>query len=199
MTEAFVRQRRNLFLSSVLLLTLCVGDVQLTELTFAGITFDAFKHPGVFLAGAWIAFFYFTYRYTVYFLEESRKELARLWIRELEASVNPRVEQLVRARYDTPNAGCGFSYATLRNGGFIYHGQAMFPSPEYNNEKRLNNFQFKVSEWALVPWQAMGIAKFSFLTPALSEHVLPLLLAAAALIHCGFIVNWAGSFSALAA
>jgi len=69
MNDPFLRQRRNLFVVSAVLLALCLGGVDLQELSFAGMKFSAFKRPEVFLGGVWVAFGYFAYRYLVYSLE----------------------------------------------------------------------------------------------------------------------------------
>ncbi len=77
MNESFLRQRRNLFVVSAILLALCLGGVDLQELSFAGMKFSAFKKPEFFLVGVWVSFGYFGYRFFVYSLEYSHEELKR--------------------------------------------------------------------------------------------------------------------------
>ncbi|MGH8652605.1 MAG: hypothetical protein ACREYE_10750 [Gammaproteobacteria bacterium] len=127
MSDSFQRQRRNVFVASTILLALCLGGVEIKDLTFAGMTFGAFKKPEVFLLGLWISFGYFVYRYFVYFIEESVGALSHTWTKELEAAVNPRIEQIVRQSYAEPNEACRFSYSFLRRDGFVYKGQAPLP------------------------------------------------------------------------
>jgi len=192
MNESFHRQRRNVFIASTILLALCLGGVDLRELTLVGMKFGAFRKPEVFLFGVWVAFAYFVYRYFVYSLECSPKELSNTWVRELERAVNPRIERLVRRQYSNPNVACLFSYAFLRRDGRIYKGQALLPMDTDPSKDEMKSIELPISRWATLPWEIWGVLRFVLLTPALSEHLLPFALAAGTL---RFLSNMARQFS----
>jgi len=199
MTDSFLRQRRNVFVVSSILLALCLGGVDLQELSFAGMKFSAFKKPEVFLIGVWVAFAYFSYRYLVYSLECSPEDLKRTLVRELERAVNPRIERLVRRQYSNPNEACLFSYAFVRRDRRIYRGQALLPMGNDPTKNELKTIEMLIPIWSTLPWEIWGVLRFTFFTPAISEHLLPFAIAAGTLTYCGFLATWAGSFRALAA
>lgn len=197
MNDPFLRQRRNLFVVSAVLLTLCLGGVDLQELSFAGMKFSAFKKPEVFLGGVWVAFGYFAYRYLVYSLECSPEELKKTFIRELERAVNPRIECLVRRKYSKPNEACLFSYALLRRDGRTYKGQALLPMDNDSSKHEIKPIELPIPIWSTLPWEIWGVVRFTVFTPAVSEHLLPFAIAVGTLIYCGFLATWEGSFRAL--
>ncbi len=199
MNELFLRQRRNLFVVSAVLLTLCLGGVDLQELSFAGMKFSAFKRPEVFLGGVWVAFGYFAYRYLVYSLECSPEELKKTFIRELERAVNPRIECLVRRKCSEINEACLFSYAFLRRYGRTYKGQALLPMDSDPSKHEIKNIELPIPIWSTLLWEIWGVLRFAVFTPAVTEHLLPYAVAAGTLIYCGFWATWEGSFRALAA
>jgi len=199
MDEAFLRQRRNVFVTSAILLVLCLGGVEIKELSLAGMKFEAFRKPEVFLLGIWVAFGYFVYRYLVYFLEVSPRQLSNTFVRELERAVNPRIEVLVHREYQEPNKSGLFSYAFLLRHGRIYKGQALLPMDSDSSKKELRNFDMPIPIFKTLLWEIWGVIRFALLTPALSEHLLPFAIALATVVYCGFIATWSGSFHALAA
>lgn len=198
MSEPFRRQRRYVFVASAILLALCLGEVEIRDLTFAGMTFGAFKKPEVFLLGVWIAFGYFTYRYLVYFIEDSLQVLSTIWSREFERAVNPRIESLVKQAYAEPNDACRYSYAFIRRDGFAWIGQALLPMDDAADMKEMKNITLPLPRKDIALWELKGFFRFVFLTPAATEYFLPFTLAIGTFIYCGFIAAWEGSFRALA-
>jgi hypothetical protein len=199
MTDQFLRQRRNLFVVSAILLALCLGGVDLQELSFAGMKFSAFRKPEVFLGGVWVAFGYFAYRYLVYSLECSPEELKKTFTRELERAVNPRIEYIVRRKYSKPNEACRFSYAFLRRDDRTYKGQALLPTDSDPSKHEIKDIKLPISIWSTLPWELWGIFRFTVFTPVVSEHLLPFVIAAGTFFYCGFFATWEGSFRTLAA
>lgn len=199
MSESFQRQRRNVIVISMILLALCFGDVDIKGLTFAGMTFGAFKSPEIFLYGLWIAFVYFVYRYFLYFLRESLKDIKSTWMQELENAVNPRIERLVRQRYDRPHEAHLYSYQILRKNKFIYIGAAYFQrdAAQLQSAATLENIEMPITRRSILFWEFLGTMKTIFLTPAFTEHLLPFLLAAGTFSYCGFEISWAGNFNFL--
>lgn len=198
MTDAFLRQRRNLFIANILLIVLATGGVQLEQLTFAGMTFGAFTRPEVFLVGAWVAFGYFLYRYIVYFREVSPSQLRELWERESESAVNPRIKQLISASHPTVYPNAPFSYLMLRRSKGVYFGQISLGQDGHGGE-RMDNIQVAIPRHKILAWELKGLSKFLLLTPAPTEHLLPFVLSAGTFVYCGFIAKWAGNVAALAA
>jgi hypothetical protein len=186
-----------LFVISLLILALCLGGVQLQELTFAGMKFAAFKNPEVFLIGIWIIFGYYIYRYFVYFMECCREELAGVWKRELELAVTPRVLGLVSRVYPTINPSAGFNYSNLRRRNYLYIGQALLPMEQAPEINEFKNVDLQISRLDVLPWEIKGVLSFLFLTPAITEYLLPFVLAAGTLIYCGFYSTWVGSLHAI--
>lgn len=192
MNEAFLRQRRNVFIVCAILWALCLGGVDLQELTFAGMKFSAFKRPEVFLYGIWIAFGYFAYRLVVYFMEGSADQISRLYLREMERSVAPRLRSLIHKEF--PKTSTPVAYEHFRKNKRTYRGQREELRTEHGREfTQIINFELPVPGHKTALWEFRGFLRFAFLTPALTDHVLPLLLSAGTLIYCGFVADWRGN------
>jgi hypothetical protein len=67
------------------------------------------------------------------------------------------------------------------------------------SKHEIKPIELPISIWSTLPWEIWGVVRFSVLTPAVSEHLLPFAIAAGTLIYCGFLATWEGSFRALAA
>ena len=55
-TVSFLRQRRNLYISTGILFFLFLTKVNVSKLTVAGISFESFDNPGVFYLFLWVLF-----------------------------------------------------------------------------------------------------------------------------------------------
>jgi len=199
MSNAFQRQRRNLFVVSGILLVLCLGEVEIKDLVFAGMTFGAFKRPEIFFIGIWIAQAYYFYRFFVYVMEDCADNLKHTWSREFERAVNPRIERLVRRAYPDPNKACLFSYTFVRRDRFTWKGQALLPMEGDIDMMQYKDVIVPIVRRAIVAWEAKALLRFLLVTPATTEYFVPAAVAFATFIYCGFIARWAGSMYALAA
>lgn len=195
MTEGFIRQRRNLIITNILILVLALAKVQIEQLSVAGVKFGAFKNPTVLLVFLWLAWAYFLYRYSVYFLEEGPKNLVNIWIRDFETIVNPRIRTLVYQAYDNPNDGCAYSYWSLRRYGFIYNGQA-YKQAE-GDVKRVFNFQFPIRRRQIFLWETMAFLRFSIFSPPVTDYIFGFILSFGVAAYCGFIFDWDGNLMRL--
>ena len=70
MTVSFLRQRRNLYISTGILFFLFLTKVNVSKLTVAGISFESFDNPAFSIS---FFGFYFLYRFTVYFIEDEKE------------------------------------------------------------------------------------------------------------------------------
>lgn len=190
MTQGFIRQRRNLIITNILILFLALAKVQIEQLSVAGVQFGAFKNPKAILLFLWLAWAYFLYRYSVYFLEEGPSNLLKTWRRDFEAIVSPRIKSLVYKAYDKPNDGCAYSYWVLRRNGYIYNGQA-YEQAE-GDEERIFNFELPVHRRQIIPWEIMAFLRFAIFSPPMTDYILGFVLSFGVATYCGFILSWGG-------
>ena len=200
MTDGFLRQRRNLLVVNVVLLLVALAEVQLETLSVAGFQFGAFQKPAVVLVFLWGVWAYFFYRYAVYFAEEGPERIVRVWEREFERCVNPRIKQIVSRHHRVPNDGCGYSYLTLRRGGLVYRGQAYAEEVSEGSDKakpRLYNFELHVPRRQIMLWELKAFLRFTLFTPVLTDYVLAFAISVVVLWICGFSKTWVGSLKVL--
>ena len=99
MNDGLVRQRRNLFVSGILLLIFCYGDVEISGLSILNMKLSSFKNENLLPVGLWIIFGYFFIRYFQYFyghgLVAIRNKLEELQ----EKCCSPLIEKHVREKY----------------------------------------------------------------------------------------------------
>ncbi|WP_125925491.1 hypothetical protein [Halomonas aestuarii] len=191
MTEGFIRQRRNLIITNIIIIFLALAKVKIEQLSVAGVQFGAFENPEILLLFLWVTWAYFLYRYSVYFLEEGPSNLLKTWRRDFEATVNPRIKSLVYRAYDKPNDGCAYSYWGLRHNGYIYNGQA-YEQTE-GNEERMFNFKLPVYRRQIILWEAMAFLRFSIFSPPITDYILGFVLSFGVATYCGFILGWGGN------
>ena len=59
MTEGFLRQRRNLILSSLILFFVYYAEVEIEKLSFFGVELKDFGNPEAAVEGIWLIYGYF--------------------------------------------------------------------------------------------------------------------------------------------
>jgi len=116
----------------------------------------------------------------------------RLYLREMERAVSPRLRNLIHKEF--PKTSTPVSYEHFRKNRRIYKGQREELRQEHGREfTQILNFEAPVPAHKTAWWELRGFLRFAFLTPALTDHVLPLLLAAGTLIYCGLLADWRGN------
>lgn len=201
MTEGFIRQRRNLITSDILILLLAIADVSIDQLSLVGVQFSAFGNPAAILLFLWIAWGYFLYRYTIYFSEEAPAVLSKVWIRDFESIVGRRIKKLVYQEYKEPNDGCGYSYWMLRQNRFLYNGQRYDVRLNENGqeERQTYNFTLLVPRIKVLPWEILAAIRYVTLSPPVTDYLLAFALSAGVFVYCGFFRVWDGNFFVLLA
>lgn len=195
MGDGFIRQRRNIIITDLILLLLTVAGVQINQLSIIGINFNAFGNPEALIGFLWVAWCYFLYRYIVYFIEEAPPALSKTWIRDFDNIVNRRIKYLVYKAYEEPNDGCGYSYRSVVKNGYLYKGQAYQSGVDDfgNEELKMYNFEMHVGRIGLLPWQAIALLRYILLSTPVTDYLFPLFLSAGVGVYCGFLRSWAGN------
>lgn len=70
MSDGFLRQRRNIMLSSCILIFIKFSEFQIKKVSLLGISFENLGNPTAVYVTLWILFFYFLFRYYQYFMQE---------------------------------------------------------------------------------------------------------------------------------
>ncbi|EGR0779227.1 hypothetical protein EW084_19195, partial [Vibrio cholerae] len=94
MNDGFIRQRRNLYTISGVLLFCFMAQVQISQLSIVGISFSGFKKPEITYMFLWGMWGYFFYRFMVYFIEHELKTFLGIWRREVERYSNVYLREL---------------------------------------------------------------------------------------------------------
>lgn len=182
MSEGLIRQRRNLISISCILIFLKFADVEITKLSFLGLDFSQFGNPSALYLAIWICFAYFSFRYYQYFSQEGRGRLSRYYYDELEIHVMKRVKKLadgvnkISNYYPHQLIGLQNENWNIR---ITYDGG---DDGAGGRKTEVVNIVFPINE--LTRYRFLAITNMSFNTSAVSDYLLPFLLALGAITYC---------------
>lgn len=185
MGEGLLRQRRNLIITSILLLVMKYGGVTFTKFSFVGFDIQ-FKNPNVLILSIWIAFAYFLYRYYQYFSDEGINKLQSVFIRAFENKCAPIIRNLVTEKFPNNNNNTvSYSYDALKKNSWVYKG--------YTINGFSTSFELPIGQWQLWKGIVSAIIDSIFRNSVVTDYLLPLLIACFVLYYCG-VDDWSGSF-----
>ncbi len=87
MSDGLLRQRRNLLLSSLLLIFIKIAEVEIEKLSILGLKFESFGNPQSIYLVIWVLFFYFLFRYYQYFMQEGIRNISLASYNDLEKRI----------------------------------------------------------------------------------------------------------------
>lgn len=190
MTEGLLRQRRNLFITCVLLWVMKYGGVTFTKFSLAG--FDVvFARPGVLILAIWVAYAYFLYRYYQYFSKEGVLKLKSVFAEALEEKCEPVIRSLVKRAHPHYNVALRRNFATLRGNGWIYQGQDLIPDGG-GTIREVPPFELRIAPWKLSGGVVRAILDSIFRNSVVTDYLLPFAFADYILWYCGAL-DWYGS------
>lgn len=93
MTEGLLRQRRNLLLTSLVVIFFYLGNIQITEINLLG-TKVLLRNDAAVHVSLWVFFVYFLYRYTIYYFEEPLELMLVEYHDILDRLAGPKLKKL---------------------------------------------------------------------------------------------------------
>jgi len=189
MTDSFLRQRRNLFVTNTIFLLCYYAEVQISKLSIAGIRFESFDNAKAIYYFLWVAWAYFLYRYFVYFIEDERETFSKIWIRELETRVTRKLKSIAFSACEDLNVRSGFSYYHMKRNNWTLKFQAY--DTDEDGEDRILNLDHKIKRTDVFVAELMSILYFSFFTPVLTNYVLGAAVSLFVFYQCG-LSAWEG-------
>ena len=190
MSDGLTRQRRNLILISILLWFLQFGGVKVGKLSILGIEFEHFSNSSAVYVALWLGWLYFLIRYYQYFAQEGIPKLIKAYGDTMDLICSPTIRKLVLASHPHDiREDCGLH--TLKKWDWTYHGQEEI-GQDATGELKLNNYTMKISKWILWKEIIRSIWSISVNQSAITDYILPLVLAGCVLIN-GYS-GWEGSF-----
>ena len=196
MTDDFLRQRRNLFILNGILLFSFYAKVEISKLTLVGISFNSFGNANVIYNFLWIVWGYFIYRFSVYFLENEVDSFLKFWNRELELKASSKLYKIAVSNTSQLNKACGFSYESMKKSNWNLHYQAYPDEGESEDYARqVENIVLPIKRYQIIVSEITGIIRFTLLTPAITNYILPVLLSGYVLVIAG-LSGWEGSILA---
>jgi len=181
-----LRQRRNLIITSILLIFLKFSGAEISKLSLLGLNFDGFQNPTAIYFFVWLLWLYFLVRYYQYYIREG----VQLFVTEVSGVFNDLCEKPIQVEVKKyfPNSTEYFqSYTDLRRRNWQYIGQS-----EYNDEGyKVENYSFNFPRWKLFVHEVKSILHAFLNIPTFTDYLLPYVLALFTLIYC--VTGWQGS------
>ncbi len=192
MTESFLRQRRNLFIVNGILLFAFYAKVNISKLTFAGISFSGFGNPEAIYYFLWIIFSYFFYRFSLFFIEDEMSNFNLTWTHLISSSADKKLKQMA---YN--HSGEGFNensmlgYYHVKRNNWTLHYQVEDGQTNIG-EVNIINMELAVSPLSLFLPQLRAVTKFCFLTSTITNYLLPAVLSFYVILVVG-LSAWEGA------
>lgn len=170
------------------------AQVNLTTLTIAGIHFDSFDNPQAIYVFLWLFWLYFLYRFLIYFIEDEYTKVGEIWRREIRRFINPKLEKISEQQKTNTAFKLPHDYYDLkkRNWNLIFQEEI----PDGGGGYEIRHHTHKIKKIELIFQFIVGTIRFTILTPAFTNYILPILLSIILFIIVGFS-NWEGSIMSL--
>ena len=185
MSDGLLRQRRNLISISCVLVFVKFSGVKIDHLSFLSIDFGALDNPSAIYIAIWTAFFYFLFRYYQYFTQEGLRKLKQQYYECQEARIFRYVEALAKS-IDARANHHPAQLKALENENWKF--RVTYPgdqNPETGEiETTVKNFV--VPKSVIYKKMFVSVCEASVNTSAITDYILPFLIAAFALVYCFF-------------
>ncbi|MFA0570701.1 hypothetical protein [Vibrio gallaecicus] len=192
MNEGFIRQRRNLYTVSGILLFCFLAQVKISQLSVVGISFSGFDKPEVTFWFLWCIWGYFFYRFIVYFYEYESCTFKNFWRREMGRYCDIYLIQLARSQCSGNYLNNASSYYQMKANGWTLSFQEEKDQDEIGGVI-VENRIIKVYWWQILKYQIFGIIRFTTMTPAVTDYIFPFIGSLLVFVFAGILGLWQGA------
>ncbi|EKD7165426.1 hypothetical protein RFA42_004263 [Vibrio vulnificus] len=191
MNDGFIRQRRNLYTISGVLLFCFMAQVQISQLSIVGISFSGFKKPEITYMFLWGMWGYFFYRFMVYFIEHELKTFVGIWCREVERYSNVYLRELASTNASGRFLENQSDYYSMKQNNWVLNFQEEHLDDQYG-EPFVKNKTVQVFRRSIFKYQVIGVLRLTLLTTVVTDYLFPLITGLLVFAYAGFGA-WEGS------
>ncbi|MEN2704804.1 hypothetical protein ABC359_17370 [Vibrio cholerae] len=191
MNDGFIRQRRNLYTISGVLLFCFMAQVQISQLSIVGISFSGFKKPEITYMFLWGMWGYFFYRFMVYFIEHELKTFLGIWRREVERYSNVYLRELASSNASGRFLKNQSDYYSMKRNNWVLNYQEEHLDEQYGTPF-VKNKTVQVLRRSIFKYQVVGVLRLILLTTVVTDYFFPLNTGLLVFTYAG-IGMWEGS------
>ncbi|HAS3528625.1 TPA: hypothetical protein RI817_003580 [Vibrio cholerae] len=191
MNDGFIRQRRNLYTISGVLLFCFMAQVQISQLSIVGISFSGFKKPEITYMFLWGMWGYFFYRFMVYFIEHELKTFLGIWRREVERYSNVYLRELASSNASGRFLKKQSDYYSMKRNNWVLNYQEEHLDEQYGTPF-VKNKTVQVLRRSIFKYQVVGVLRLILLTTVVTDYFFPLITGLLVFTYAGFGM-WEGS------
>ncbi|EMK6954845.1 hypothetical protein V9K22_003642 [Vibrio cholerae] len=186
-----MRQRRNLYTISGVLLFCFMAQVQISQLSIVGISFSGFKKPEITYMFLWGMWGYFFYRFMVYFIEHELKTFLGIWRREVERYSNVYLRELASSNASGRFLKNQSDYYSMKRNNWVLNYQEEHLDEQYGTPF-VKNKTVQVLRRSIFKYQVVGVLRLILLTTVVTDYFFPLITGLLVFTYAGFGM-WEGS------
>ena len=175
---AFVRQRRNLIIITIILAIIEIADLRLKTINILGNVFDI-GHPEVIPWFLWTAFGYFLLRYSQYLNSLQNVSIKRDYKKQLEIFSNAEVSDLIYRREGIRMFAITDRIVNEENN--IITNIVIHAKYEIDNNTKHKEYEFKGVKLLLLKFKTIKYLVIE--SHIITEYILPFILAGILLIY----------------
>lgn len=181
-SDSFIRQRRNLMLISVIMLSMKIVDLEITKVGLFGSEFNV-ENPASIYIPIWLFWIYFFYRYMVYYQQEAEGKLKQEFYSIFDSHFYKKAENIVFGEKMTYISRClrFKSPFTLEFSGEFDGGG------KFNKKIRTRHALKEI----IIAFKTIILLRSTF-----SDIIIPIFFAVFVFIYCGF-TEWDGNLMQL--
>ena len=196
LSDGLLKQRRNLLVTSLLLLFLQQSGATIEGLSVAGTSLK-FSNPKAIYQGLWLLFFYFNLRYFQHYLDEGHIKFNSVWDSKFSKNARERAEVYVKKKVVE-------SGITGEIDGLPDHALRQIPGFKWQVDRGYikwrdtaggnDFFKHDINIPFRILWRSVIKTSYQIimLGSSFTNYAIPFLLSAIAFASCGFS-EWSGS------
>jgi len=177
MNDGFLRQRRNLIISSIFVFFIHFTTIEIDKVSVFGISFDIIKKSNDLLYGLYLFWIYFMIRYMQYFYDYGFHRFIGQYSDLYKKNLQKRINKYICIKVPNVEGLNINSYSeTIKRQGYKYYGKTnQCLSNEYG-EKINNEFELEIPKFIYRIEKLKTILEVIFLKSMTTDFILPILL-----------------------
>lgn len=184
MSDGFIRQRRNLILSTIFIFFIHFTTIEIDKVSIFGISFDIIKKSNDLLYAFYLIWVYFFIRYMQYFYDYGYGKFFNIYGNLYADKLQKRIQKYICMKVpNVDGVNVGSYYRTVKEQGYKYHGKTNDYIKNEYGEKFKKDFELDIPKNIFWIERLKVILEVIFLKSVTTDFILPILLFLSTIIY----------------
>lgn len=193
MSEDLRRQRRNLLVSSLILCFMKYGGITINKISVLGVEI-VLTNVSVIYLSLWLVWFYFSFRYYQYFMQEGVNKIKGSFIDVMNNKCKVRLKKIVSSAHPNfyrNNQQFDYNILCMKKPNWY---TILFLGHEGTQNNEPSGFKMNIKMWLLWKEIFSSCSHMVINKSVISDYLFPIIFAVFAVIYCN-ISEWPGQIT----